>query len=314
MLCLPPSMLCLRSRRRTFRVAYAALASRLDDEHYADLDRRGASQILLDSWPYKTSKASLVDYVCHEEFLRIEAAWARAKLRGHLSTACRTKDPHALQDAWADAAQQLFPFPTATMLVTAAAETRLDSHCWQLLRELNALCQPQAASYRPRPPSLAVSATALKWQRDAVEGAGFGRTQRLLGRTQRATPQKLLSGRSRREGKQRRRRSLEETNELPMVPPMEAAVEKSVQATTDAPPPQVRRRNARSAVATSRAQALKEAPPRLRGQRTGSYGADNYGAEGASLSQSMPMRVVGASPVTPPPAPRKLPPPTTYIL
>ena len=196
--------------RRTFRIAYAALAEALQDAHFANLARQyelvmkdqaagrmAWSDLLGEQWPYSSSLPRLADRACHDELVRIEVAWARALSRGGLQSSCKAQSATKLAAVFANASQQLFPFPMATMLASAAEANLLDSHSWRILRELNVLCDPRAAMH-PRADAFLIapdlSDSALRMQRDAVEGAGYGRTQRRLGRTQRAPPLKFGSG------------------------------------------------------------------------------------------------------------------------
>lgn len=156
------------------------------------------ADVLRDRWPYQTEHVA--DAVVHEELVRIESAWARAIACSGLDAACRRRDAGALATVWETAAHaQLFPFPTAVMLVGAAEEApcSLDSRCWRLLRELNTLCDGRAVAHHrrgtdgPDAREAQESAKALLAQRDAIEGAGYGRTERRRRRRLFAAPMKL---------------------------------------------------------------------------------------------------------------------------
>ena len=319
------------------------------------------SDLLGEQWPYSSSLPRLADRACHDELVRIEVAWARALSRGGLQSSCKAQSATKLAAVFANASQQLFPFPMATMLVCAAEANLLDSHSWRILRELNVLCDPRAAMH-PRADAFLIapdlSDSALRMQRDAVEGAGYGRTQRRLGRTQRAPPLKFGSGslagalytdalfarlssrsrsrsRSRRDARRARRGSIDDTDELPTEAPSSSALAgvpadvavdvaatragaAGVAATDVVPPPLMHRSSARRAVATSRAQALREAPPSLRGSHRSSAGRlldrdlVQSAAQQPRAERSAARENDGGKPI-PLPAPRRLPPPPTRL-
>lgn len=293
------------------------LATHLEDAHIAALLREHAgpgtaAEILQEQFPYGTK----IEDACrlHEEMIRIETSWAYHAYFGMLRTACAKASLPILVSTWTPAAQQPFPFPTAVMLLHAAAATtdsgasRVDGMCWALMKQLNQLCSPELVLElrTQRRESFANeqhhNELALRWQRDAVEGAGFGRTQRRLGRTSRATPTKLRRGSSAffhhqaqlfvrnharkqapaptQEGSERsgtaRRASLMETDHLPTSIP--AAADASASADSEAlqspapaesPPPSLAKRPARLNVssgirAATLGDAAREAPPSAR--------------------------------------------------
>lgn len=253
-----------RWRPSSFRVAYAELCEALADPYFAHLTsayaaayerRRGGggggdtsstqlpvplADVLCETWPYADDRRLDADGgLLHEELVRIEASWADKVLVGRLRSAVTKLDPAALNDVWAAAAQQKFPFPSAVMLVNAIADSQLDDHCWQLIHRLNALadvrmarsCAANAAKLTERASQFETAAeTALRVQKDAVEGAGHGRTQRRM----RAKPEKLQRGGSewnmgaalargltkttRRRREKKRRASLNETDLIPNTP------------------------------------------------------------------------------------------------
>ena len=134
----------------------------------------------------------------HEELVRIEASWAHHANFGLMKNTCAKCDVRQLKAAWARGMQQKFPFPTAVMLHNAS----IDARAWELMRELNRSAAVRlTADIKAERSSKGLAEStenekSLRWQRDAVEGAGFGRTQRLLGRTQRAPVSKLRRGSS----------------------------------------------------------------------------------------------------------------------
>ena len=314
-------------RRRTFRLAYAALAEHLRDEHFAALksshQKHGAGDQLLlrDRWPYRSSCGSLV----HDELLRIEAAWARALTRGtQLERACRCADAPALRAVWEPAATQLFPFPTATMLCDAAANG-LDAQTWRLLRRCNELCDARCAesgqlgALGAATREAADADSALRSQRDAIEGAGYGRTERRRGRRQRAAvikfgwhaPSRSLSSR------RRRRRStgaaLEETDAMPETMCAHGAGAAAPASSEGTSSPAMQRRTARRQVVQS-AQAVKGVPPSERRAvgrvLDGAEAEDRHRARRAVVRlPSRSVRKHGGSAQTELPAPHRLPAP-----
>ena len=172
----PPNMAGLfsccstRWRPSSFRVAYAELCEALADPYFAHLTsayaaayerRRGGggggdtsstqlpvplADVLCETWPYADDRRLDADGgLLHEELVRIEASWADKVLVGRLRSAVTKLDPAALNDVWAAAAEQKFPFPSAVMLVNAIADSQLDDHCWQLIHRLNALADVRMA-------------------------------------------------------------------------------------------------------------------------------------------------------------------------
>ena len=102
------------------------LATHLEDAHIAALLREHAgpgtaAEILQEQFPYGTK----IEDACrlHEEMIRIETSWAYHAYFGMLRTACAKASLPIIVSTWTPAAQQPFPFPTAVMLLHAAAAT-----------------------------------------------------------------------------------------------------------------------------------------------------------------------------------------------
>ena len=294
-----------RKQGKSFREVYCELALHLHDEHILDMIERyrraafnehadhirfaTAEEILAEIWPFRSNRSCDADPELHEEFVRIETSWASHVRFNGLQAACTKASVPDLLKTWTAAAQQPFSFPTAVLLLHAAAATpttngvmKLDARCWKLLRALCMLAEPKLAAYG-RGERLsrhqAENSLALKWQRDAIEGVGFGRTQRLLGRTSRAPHEKLRRGSSAFRGgprpledkveadaltaNQKRRASMLETDGLPALVPASAI---EVQDATQTRPAaalsaKLSRRVARRNISSSADQCLKEAPP-----------------------------------------------------
>jgi hypothetical protein len=215
-----PCCPCARPRR-TFRQAYRDLASNLSDPHLEAAVKRYISarqslvllgidgtfasldEILSERWPYATDRSSDAEPTLHEELERIELAWAKRSASGRL----RRADAGALRTAWAGAAHQRFPFPTAMMLLHAAdADEGIDPRSWRLIRELNWLADARMVhSHAVEASERACrldeeSAAAMRTRQHAIEGRGHGRWQsrreRRLLREKQAPPRKLRHGSS----------------------------------------------------------------------------------------------------------------------
>ena len=100
---------------------------------------RKSADVLAESAPY-VSERDDADDILHFELLRIESACAHAA--SALTAAARKRDSTGLCTTWLAAREQLFAFPTAVMLIDAAADGAIDDTCWELLARLARLASP----------------------------------------------------------------------------------------------------------------------------------------------------------------------------
>jgi len=184
---------CSTGERRTFRSVYYHLTRCLDYRHldeyvarYEEAQRRRegdavchVTALLEEAWPYSTDRAADAEPLLHEELLRIERAWATAVKCRKLHAVSKRRDALALADAWSSAANQLFPFPTAMMLLRAVDTRSIhDDDVWRTIRALNRLAQPRMAmdvsawSIRHEHNSI-LEKSALAEQSLAVSGGGY---------------------------------------------------------------------------------------------------------------------------------------------
>ena len=229
----------------TFRLAYAALANHLQDSHFAALvsnytGDQSIQEVLSQRFPYRSA-----DQYCRldEEMMRFETSWAYHAHFNFLSVACKRERLDMLEQVWTPAAQQLFPFPPAVMLLQAAAAGRIDARSWDLMRQLNRLSAIELVENERKVRVSRIeeeeshNRLALQRQRDAVEGAGFAREERLLGRNSRAAPTKFRRGSlfDVRHDRKMRRASLFETDHLATAMPSaaEASIARDAQGASE---------------------------------------------------------------------------------